>query len=164
MNVTRRFYPEIRHLLWSSNDNLILDSQDSRDSQNSQISRRYVRRIPRLPALPRVPRVPRLPALPPLPRSRPNFTLGLPASRLVTLNDAAPRDTRIEDACEILAPVVKCSICLDEDPDTALVPCGHMLCCLCAAKLVALQSNCAECRSNISNTLKIYVPGVIRRV
>ena len=150
MNVTRRFYPEIRQLLWSTDSNLNFNSLDARESQEIIRHRRY-RRI-----FSTVPRPP--------PRSRPNFTLGLSPSRLILLNDAPPKDTRIEDACEILAPVVKCSICLDQVPDTALTPCGHMLCGLCAAKLVSMDSSCAECRSYILHTIKIYVPGVIRKI
>lgn len=45
-----------------------------------------------------------------------------------------------------------CCICLEEAPDTALVPCGHCLCGGCAREL----DNCPVCRKRIQSFLRIY--------
>jgi len=45
-----------------------------------------------------------------------------------------------------------CCICLDNLPETALIPCGHCVCEDCAQEL----HQCPICRMDIQNTLRIY--------
>ena len=46
-----------------------------------------------------------------------------------------------------------CVICLDADPDTALIPCGHLQTCYACAAAV---HRCPICRKRIETRLKIF--------
>lgn len=46
-----------------------------------------------------------------------------------------------------------CSICMDNDSDTAFVPCGHFVTCNGCARNC---TDCPICRKNISSYMKIY--------
>ena len=46
-----------------------------------------------------------------------------------------------------------CPICLDKEKDTALMPCGHVLCHACARSVSA----CPICRGAINDTLRLYL-------
>jgi len=52
-----------------------------------------------------------------------------------------------------------CSVCMDAPRTTALVPCGHVVCCDdCAVALVAMDvPTCPSCRAPIASTLRVYV-------
>ena len=47
---------------------------------------------------------------------------------------------------------MECSICLENQPDTALDPCGHTICQSCSNEL----SVCPYCRTLVKKTLRIY--------
>ena len=86
-------------------------------------------------------------------------------SVLTPLSPASPPKrsaSPVKQAVDILSPPVLCPICLDATPNTACIPCGHLLCELCAAKLIALGHSCCTCRYKIENTVRIWPEGVQR--
>lgn len=51
-----------------------------------------------------------------------------------------------------------CVICTEGAADTALIPCGHRFCELCAHQLAEQRgASCAMCRTRITDHLKIYL-------
>jgi hypothetical protein len=52
---------------------------------------------------------------------------------------------------------VECPVCLDGAKDTALVPCGHTLCGLCAGELLRGGRPCPVCRAHFGSVLRVYV-------
>uniref|UniRef100_A0A7S3K3L9 RING-type domain-containing protein n=1 Tax=Aureoumbra lagunensis TaxID=44058 RepID=A0A7S3K3L9_9STRA len=49
-----------------------------------------------------------------------------------------------------------CAVCLDKPKSTALVPCGHRLCLLCASKFHQQLHSCPVCRRHVRSTLRVY--------
>ena len=47
---------------------------------------------------------------------------------------------------------ITCQICLVNESDTALSPCGHIVCSNCASKI----TKCPTCRQNITNKMPLY--------
>jgi len=47
-----------------------------------------------------------------------------------------------------------CFVCVETPVDHCLVPCGHVMCSRCAAKI---KSNCPFCRSSFQSKVKIYL-------
>ena len=72
--------------------------------------------------------------------------------------------SKVEQAVDILSARVLCPVCLDDPPNTACIPCGHLLCELCAAKVVALEYTCCTCRKEIENTVRIWPEGIQRLI
>jgi len=51
-----------------------------------------------------------------------------------------------------------CAVCLDAAKNTALVPCGHVLCGTCASAVLAMaQHKCPICRRAILQTIKLFL-------
>ena len=48
----------------------------------------------------------------------------------------------------------ECSICMQQEADSVLVPCGHLCVCHCCAS--RLQGWCPICRANTSQVLRVY--------
>ena len=52
----------------------------------------------------------------------------------------------------------KCCVCIDEDSDTAFLPCGHMVACAnCAAIAHAVTPRCPTCRGVTTGVVRIYM-------
>jgi len=47
----------------------------------------------------------------------------------------------------------ECVICFDRARDTALVPCGHLLCSTCAGSL----DTCSMCRQLVTQAMKLFL-------
>lgn len=47
---------------------------------------------------------------------------------------------------------ILCTVCLDNNKTTALVPCGHRTCATCALKC----TQCPVCRAQVRHTLRVY--------
>ncbi|KAK6178475.1 hypothetical protein SNE40_013261 [Patella caerulea] len=66
--------------------------------------------------------------------------------------------------CEILKKKIQCLeegftclVCRDSSIQTALCPCGHVICCqMCAEQL----QECPLCRSKIEKVQRVYIPGI----
>ena len=50
-----------------------------------------------------------------------------------------------------------CDICYERKKDTAFIPCGHLACRVCAARLVATSNRCHMCRKPIERRLHIVL-------
>ena len=48
----------------------------------------------------------------------------------------------------------ECSICMQQEADIVLVPCGHLCVCHCCAS--RLQGVCPICRANTSQAVRVY--------
>lgn len=48
-----------------------------------------------------------------------------------------------------------CCICMSNEPDTVLDPCGHTVCLECFNKLKT--KNCPYCREPIQKPIKLYI-------
>ena len=68
--------------------------------------------------------------------------------------DSPPREESVdEDGGGPLSPDKKeCPICLVEEPDAVLVPCGHLVCVGCAKQIKV----CPMCRKRFERVVKIY--------
>lgn len=51
----------------------------------------------------------------------------------------------------------ECPICKDKPKDTVLVPCGHMLCGGCAAKVIELRQHCPIGRERITGKVHAFM-------
>lgn len=67
--------------------------------------------------------------------------------------DAAARLKALVDMRENPDNGEECIICLLERPDSCLIPCGHLLCGTCSAKIMAMSANasCPLCRATIQD-------------
>ena len=54
---------------------------------------------------------------------------------------------------EILDLDIRCSICLEQEKNRVLIPCGHCFCGLCLSQI----SSCPVCRSEINGTMKMFL-------
>ncbi len=52
-----------------------------------------------------------------------------------------------------------CIICLENEKNTSLIPCGHVFCNICTENLIKTQSTCPYCRSVINGSLKVFLGG-----
>jgi len=59
-----------------------------------------------------------------------------------------------DKALEKINDQTTCLICSTNKRNTALVPCGHIVCDMCSAQLVASKGNC-WCRKPISYAVKL---------
>ena len=75
--------------------------------------------------------------------------VGSSARSNLVKRDSSKKKTKEE--CE-------CAICLEKEPDSALIPCGHMCMCYeCAVTVQKLRSSlCPICRQPILDILRIY--------
>lgn len=55
---------------------------------------------------------------------------------------------------EVAKTAWSCRICLSSEVDTAMVPCGHVLCSRCSASV----QRCPFCRAYVTQKMKIYRP------
>ncbi|KAH3761987.1 Voltage-dependent calcium channel subunit alpha-2/delta-2 [Pelomyxa schiedti] len=86
--------------------------------------------------------------------------LNTPLSPLSEPAAAPPRTSRKKKAKA--PPKGKCAVCLTEDADFLVVPCGHQ--CGCKGCLTAINESTAQCpicRSHISGLIQVYSCGVI---
>lgn len=53
---------------------------------------------------------------------------------------------------------MQCSICMENQINTAFIPCGHTFCDRCITNNIRMRGNsCFVCRRKVVNSLKIYV-------
>jgi chromosome segregation ATPase len=67
-------------------------------------------------------------------------------------NELIERTLEEQQDCKAEKP--QCSICFDKAPDTAISPCGHLVCKEC---LTQCQQICPHCRTPVKSTLRVYV-------
>ncbi|PIK58702.1 putative E3 ubiquitin-protein ligase MYLIP-A [Apostichopus japonicus] len=60
------------------------------------------------------------------------------------------------DKLNTLQDAMLCKVCMDASLDTALLPCGHLLCENCAERL----EECPNCRQQVVQRQRIYMPNV----
>lgn len=71
------------------------------------------------------------------------------------------QDSQDHERLTKLLDAMSCGICMDNQVDTVFLPCAHVFACAnCAAKC----ERCPLCRTNITQTLKIYLPGEFQQV
>ena len=68
--------------------------------------------------------------------------------------------TEIRSHLEVMHETFKCKICLTNDFDHAMVPCGHTLCAACVEQLRGTRGvfECPFCRRSVSTALKLFLP------
>jgi len=60
----------------------------------------------------------------------------------------------LEETLEEIADTLTCCVCADSELNTALVPCGHLLCWDCAQRL----TECPLCRTEVTARQRVYYP------
>lgn len=60
----------------------------------------------------------------------------------------------LEETLEEIVDSLTCQVCADSELNTALVPCGHLLCDDCAKRL----EECPMCRTQVSARQRVYYP------
>ena len=70
--------------------------------------------------------------------------------------------TRLRGALEASTPLdesTECQVCMARAKDTALVPCGHVLCadCVTRANDARLVEECPVCRETVQSTMRVYI-------
>ena len=68
----------------------------------------------------------------------------------LSLSQSAPKSPKERNKDEML-----CGVCLTNEKDTALVPCGHTFCHICANN--SRITICPICRTPISNRQRFYL-------
>ena len=69
-----------------------------------------------------------------------------------------PTGSRDEDAVEgdASAATKACPVCLINQADTAIIPCGHCVCVKCLDQLTSMHACCPVCRSPIRDKLRLH--------
>ena len=70
--------------------------------------------------------------------------------------------TRLRGALEASTPLdesTECQVCMARAKDTALVPCGHVLCaqCVTRANEERIVEECPVCRETVQSTMRVYI-------
>ena len=70
--------------------------------------------------------------------------------------------TRLRGALEASTPLdesTECQVCMERMKDTALVPCGHVLCaqCVTRANEERIVEECPVCRETVQSTMRVYI-------
>ena len=69
--------------------------------------------------------------------------------------------TRLRGALEAvpLDESTECQVCMARAKDTALVPCGHVLCaeCVTRANEERIVEECPVCRETVQSTMRVYI-------
>ncbi len=70
--------------------------------------------------------------------------------------------TRLRGALEASTPLdesTECQVCMARAKDTALVPCGHVLCAECVTRSndARLVEECPVCRETVQSTMRVYI-------
>lgn len=60
----------------------------------------------------------------------------------------------LQEKLRHIQDAMQCKVCMDASLNTALLPCGHLVCGMCADRL----DSCPQCRSVIEQRLKVYLP------
>ncbi len=125
--------------------------------QEYQRCSNYVMREERSPRRERLYRLRRTPSLPPMrstTKEAGTQTDATPINFEARAAQAAARDPDAWMQPEQAQAVARARvICLDADPDTALIPCGHLQACYACAAAV---HRCPICRKRIETRLKIF--------
>ena len=88
---------------------------------------------------------------PPIPVSPGSETECLPWECYV-LRGALEASTPLDESTE-------CQVCMARAKDTALVPCGHVLCadCVTRANEERIVEECPVCRETVQSTMRVYI-------
>lgn len=60
---------------------------------------------------------------------------------------------QLKQQSEKIEEQTKCKICLSNDMSITLLPCGHVICCECSAKI----TECSFCRTDIQKKHKSFI-------
>ena len=66
----------------------------------------------------------------------------------------------LEERLRNIHEAMQCKVCMDALLDTALLPCGHLVCGTCADRM----ETCPQCRAAIEQRLRVYLPSGINMV
>lgn len=69
---------------------------------------------------------------------------------------AMSRKENLLEKLHAIHDAMLCKVCMDASLDTALLPCGHLLCSSCAERL----TECPTCRQHVEQRHRIYMPSI----